>query len=91
MTLHKAGDAGESMFCRFKDYRCIVTRYEKLAGNFLGAIYFAVAITWRSWVPTLGQPSRLNTDQRRWPGWRHQHQEERSQRDALDRKRSHDR
>ncbi|WP_152663832.1 transposase, partial [Sphingomonas sp. SRS2] len=34
------------MFCRLKDYRRIATRYDKLATNFLGAIYLAAAVTW---------------------------------------------
>ena len=34
------------MFCRLKDYRRIATRYDKLAENFLSAIYLAAAVTW---------------------------------------------
>jgi len=34
------------MFCRLKDYRRIATRYDKLATNFLAAIYLAAAVTW---------------------------------------------
>ncbi|KKC27961.1 IS5/IS1182 family transposase, partial [Sphingomonas sp. SRS2] len=34
------------MFGRLKDYRRIATRYDKLATNFLGAIYLAAAVTW---------------------------------------------
>ena len=36
----------ERLWCRLKDWRRIATRYDKLAGNFLGAIYLAAAITW---------------------------------------------
>ena len=49
-------NAVERMFCRLKDYRRIATRYDKLAANFLGAIYFAAAVTW--WVMS-PDPSRL--------------------------------
>ena len=34
------------MVCRLKDYRRIATRYDKLAANFLSAIYLAAAVTW---------------------------------------------
>jgi len=34
------------MFCRLKDYRRIATRYDKLATNFLAAIYLAAAVIW---------------------------------------------
>lgn len=45
-TLYKGRNAVERMFCRLKDYRCIATRYDKLATNFLGAIYHVAAVTW---------------------------------------------
>ncbi|MFN4929060.1 IS5 family transposase [Bradyrhizobium sp.] len=45
-TLYKGRNAVERMFGRFKDYRRIATRYDKLATNFLGAIYLAAAVTW---------------------------------------------
>jgi transposase len=45
-TLYKGRDAVERMFCRLKDYRRIATRYDKLAGNFLSAIYLAAAVKW---------------------------------------------
>lgn len=44
-TLHKGRNAVERMFCRFKDFRRIANRYDKLAANFLGAIYLAAAVT----------------------------------------------
>ena len=34
------------MFCRLKDYRCLATRYDKPATNFLGNINLAAAIMW---------------------------------------------
>ena len=45
-SLYKGRNAVERMFCRLKDYRRIATRYDKLATNFLGAIYLAAAVTW---------------------------------------------
>jgi transposase len=42
----KGRNAVERMFCRLKDFRRIATRYDKLAANFLGAIYLAATITW---------------------------------------------
>lgn len=45
-TLYKGRNAVERMFGRLKDYRRIATRYDKLATNFLGAIYLAAAVTW---------------------------------------------
>lgn len=45
-TLYKGRNAVERMFCRLKDYRRIATRYDKLAANFLSAIYLAAAVTW---------------------------------------------
>lgn len=42
----KGRNAVERMFCRLKDYRRIATRYDKLAANFLSAIYLAAAVTW---------------------------------------------
>ena len=45
-TLYKGRNAVERMFCRLKDYRRIATRYDKLATNFLGAIYLVAAVTW---------------------------------------------
>jgi transposase len=34
------------MFCRFKDFRRIAARYDKLARNFLAGILIAAAPTW---------------------------------------------
>jgi putative transposase len=36
----------ERMFRRLKDWRRIVTRYDKLATNFAAAVAIAAAITW---------------------------------------------
>jgi len=45
-TLYKGRNAVECMFCRLKDYRRIATRYDKLATNFLTAIYLAATVIW---------------------------------------------
>ncbi len=45
-TLYKSRNAVECMFCRLKDYRRIATRYDKLATNFLTAIYLAATVIW---------------------------------------------
>lgn len=34
----------EAMFCRFKDFRLVATRYDKLARNYLSAVALAAAI-----------------------------------------------
>jgi transposase len=44
-VLYRDRNAIERIFCRLKDYRRIATRYDKLATNFLGAIYLAAAVT----------------------------------------------
>ena len=36
----------ERMFCRLKDFRRIATRYDKLAQNFLSAIYLAALVAY---------------------------------------------
>lgn len=36
----------ENFFARLKQYRAIVTRYDKTALNFLGAIYLAAIVIW---------------------------------------------
>ena len=36
----------ERFFLRIKHFRRIATRYDKLATNFLGAIYLVAAVTW---------------------------------------------
>jgi transposase len=34
------------MFCRFKDFRRIATRYDKCADTFLSAVFIAAALIW---------------------------------------------
>ena len=36
----------ENLFQKLKQYRAIATRYDKTAGNFLGAIYLAASVIW---------------------------------------------
>jgi transposase len=38
----------ENAFCRLKDFRCIATRYDKLARNYLASTCLAAAIVW--WI-----------------------------------------
>ena len=45
LVLYRGRNAIERMFCRLKDYRRIATRYDKLADNFLGAVYIVASIT----------------------------------------------
>lgn len=44
--LYKARHLIENFFARLKQYRAIATRYDKTAGNFLGAIHLAAAVIW---------------------------------------------
>lgn len=44
--LYKARHLIENFFAKLKQYRCIATRYDKTARNFLGAIHLAAAIVW---------------------------------------------
>ena len=44
-VLYRGRDAVERMFCKLKDYRRIATRYDKLADNFLAAVYIVASIT----------------------------------------------
>lgn len=44
--LYKARHLIENFFARLKQYRGIATRYDKLAINFLSAIYLASTIIW---------------------------------------------
>ncbi len=43
---YKARHLIESFFAKLKQYRCIATRYDKTARNFLGAIYCVAAMIW---------------------------------------------
>ena len=36
----------ENLWARFKDWRCLATRYEKTAAAFLAALHLAAAIDW---------------------------------------------
>jgi transposase len=36
----------ENFFAKLKQYRCIATRYDKTARNFLGAIHLVGAVVW---------------------------------------------
>ena len=38
----------ENAFCRLKDFRRIATRYDRLARNYLAAVYLIAAIVW--WI-----------------------------------------
>ena len=44
--LYKARHLIENFFARLKQYRCIATRYDKTARNFLGAIHLVAAVVW---------------------------------------------
>lgn len=44
--LYKARHLIENFFAKLKQYRCIATRYDKTARNFLGAIYCAASVIW---------------------------------------------
>jgi transposase len=45
-VLYRRRNAFERMFCRLKDFRRIATRYDKLAANFLSAIYLVATISY---------------------------------------------
>ena len=44
--LYKARHLIENFFAKLKLYRCIATRYDKTARNFLGAVHLAAAVVW---------------------------------------------
>ena len=44
--LYRARHLIENFFARLKQYRCIATRYDKTARNFLGAIHLVAAVVW---------------------------------------------
>ena len=44
--LYKTRHLIENFFARLKQYRAIATRYDKRAGNFLGAIHLAASVIW---------------------------------------------
>jgi transposase len=43
-VLYRARNAIERMFGRLKDFRRVATRYDKLATNFLAAVYLAAVV-----------------------------------------------
>jgi len=44
--VYKARHLIENFFAGLKQYRCIATRYDKTARNFLGAVHLATAVVW---------------------------------------------
>lgn len=44
--LYKARHLIENFFAKLKQYRCIATRYDKTARNFLGAIHLVATVVW---------------------------------------------
>jgi len=44
--LYKARHLVENFFAKLKQYRCIATRYDKTARNFLGSLHLAAAVMW---------------------------------------------
>lgn len=44
--LYQARHLIENFFSKLKQYRAIVTRYDKTARNFLGAIYLVATLVW---------------------------------------------
>ena len=45
-ALYKKRHHIENFFSRLKDFRALVTRYDKTARNFLAGVYLAAAIIW---------------------------------------------
>lgn len=44
--LYKARHLVENFFARLKQYRAIATRYDKIARNFLAAVYLVASVIW---------------------------------------------
>ncbi len=44
--LYKARHLIENFFAKLKQYRCLATRYDKLAMTFLSGIYLASSVIW---------------------------------------------
>jgi len=44
--VYKSRHLIENFFAKLKQYRAIATRYDKIAINFLGAIYLASSVIW---------------------------------------------
>jgi hypothetical protein len=54
LRLYRNGNAiEERMFGRFKDFRRIATRYDRLVANFLAAICLAATVSYCLWVRIL--------------------------------------
>jgi putative transposase len=47
-TAYRERHRMENAFCRLKDLRRIATRYDRLAPNFLAAVYLVATIVW--WI-----------------------------------------
>ena len=45
-VLYQARHLIENFFAKLKQYRCIATRYDKTARNFLGGVYLAATVIW---------------------------------------------
>jgi transposase len=45
-AINKQRNVVERMFCRFKDWRRIATRFDRNLNNFMGAISIAAAVIW---------------------------------------------
>ena len=45
-VLYKARHLIENFFAKLKQFRCIATRYDKTARNFLAAIHLTAALIW---------------------------------------------
>ena len=45
-TLYRGRNAIERMFCRLKDFRRVATRYDRLATNFLAAVFIAATVSY---------------------------------------------
>lgn len=44
--LYKARHLIENFFAKLKQYRCLATRYDKLAMTFLSGVYLAASVIW---------------------------------------------
>ena len=44
--LYRKRNAIERMFCRFKDWRRVATRFEKTARNYLAVVTLAAIVLW---------------------------------------------
>lgn len=45
-NLYKARHLIENFFAKLKQYRCLATRYDKLAITFLSGVYLAASVIW---------------------------------------------